>query len=509
MKEITVRENLVHSPMAKIVRAALIATTIVTLLVLAFTWPTKTTETKDLPISISGPSAMVDKVKSTLDEKLPGTFDFVDADSREQAEQQIKERDTYGAIILTDGAAPEVLTASAASTATNNMLTNMATQLTAQTQAVASEAKATALKDGIAKGNKGVAALQSKVDAAQKVVAEGKTKATQASASLETLKPQLAQSQAQLDVAQQQIDALKPAAEGKGDAAKLARTQIDALTKTVDETTPQVANLQKQIDEAQKIVDNGGGDGVKGAQQQLAKLTPQLQKAKGSVAQAQGQLDAMGAQGKMKEATTAKVTNVVELSDDDSTGAGLTVAAFPLVMGGMLGGILMMTLVQGVWARLGASTLYAIMSGLVLTLVLHTWFGFLEGHFNVLWLAFMLSNMATSFFIIGLGSVLGKGAGIALGAITTMFIANPISAASSPWEFILKPWGAIGQHMVPGASAHLLRSLSYFPDANTAPQWWTLVIWALVGLILATIGFVVARKNKHHIAEPHMITQTI
>lgn len=194
---------------------------------------------------------------------------------------------------------------------------------------------------------------------------------------------------------------------------------------------------------------------------------------------------------------------MVELSEDDSTGAGLTVAAFPLVIGGMLGGILMLTLVQGTWSRLAASSLYAVVGGLILTLILHSWFSFLEGNFGLLWLAFIISNMATSFFIIGAGTLLGKDAGIAIGALTTMLIGNPISGASSPWEFIVSPWSAIGQHMVPGASARLLRSLSYFPDASTAGQWTTLIVWALVGLALAGAGYALALKNKGKSAPAH------
>lgn len=48
--------------------------------------------------------------------------------------------------------------------------------------------------------------------------------------------------------------------------------------------------------------------------------------------------------------------------------------------------------------------------------------------------------------------------------------------------------GAIGQYLVPGASNWLLRSISYFPDAPAASQWWTLIAWTLLGLVLTSIG---------------------
>ena len=133
----------------------------------------------------------------------------------------------------------------------------------------------------------------------------------------------------------------------------------------------------------------------------------------------------------MHEKTTAKVTDVVTLSEDDSNGAGLAVSSFPLVMAGMIGGIMMLTLVKGFFSRILTSTIYAALSGLTITLILHTWFGFVQGNFGLLWLAFAVSSMATSFFIIGVGSLLGFGPGMALGAIFTMFLGNPLSGATS------------------------------------------------------------------------------
>lgn len=52
--------------------------------------------------------------------------------------------------------------------------------------------------------------------------------------------------------------------------------------------------------------------------------------------------------------------------------------------------------------------------------------------------------------------------------------------------------------------SRLLLSISYFPDANTAPQWITLLVWCAVGLILALIGYAVAKKNKHK-TEPMVV----
>lgn len=49
-------------------------------------------------------------------------------------------------------------------------------------------------------------------------------------------------------------------------------------------------------------------------------------------------------------------------------------------------------------------------------------------------------------------------------------------------------WGIIGQYMVPGASNALIRSTSYFPDADATRQWWVLGAWTAFGVALALVG---------------------
>ena len=69
-----------------------------------------------------------------------------------------------------------------------------------------------------------------------------------------------------------------------------------------------------------------------------------------------------------------------------------------------------------------------------------------------------------------------------------MLVANPISAAAVPVEFLAEPWGAIGQWFPPGAAATLVRELSYFPAADTTFSWLVLAAWAVGGLLLSMVG---------------------
>ena len=357
-----------RSSWIKVIGTSLLASLIVAVVILAFTWPTKTMEAKNLPVSIAGPAVTVSQFEQSLKDKGIETFELKQASSREEAEQQIKQRETYGAIIFTEGAAPEVLTAPAANAAATQMLNGVATQLNAQIQQKALAAK------------------------------------------------------------------------------------TEALTQAVQA---------------------GGEQG----------------------AQAAAQLEQMKAQAEQASAMTVKTTAVVPLSEGDSSGSGIAISAFPLVIGGILGGALSLTLVNGTWRRFVTATLYAVIAGALTALILNVWFGLIPGDFATLWAAFGATYLATASFMIGLGALLVPAAGLGLGSVVTMFIGNPISGATMPSIFLPGAWGQIGQMMVPGASSTLLRSIAYFPEAATSDQWLVLGSWIAFGLLTGVIGWAVKERR--------------
>ena len=357
-----------RSSWLKVLLTSLQASLIVAVVILAFTWPTKTMEAKNLPVSIAGPEVTVSQFEQSLKDQGIETFDLKQASSREEAEQQIRQRETYGAIIFTEGAAPEVLTAPAANAAATQMLNGVAAQLNAQIQQKALTAK------------------------------------------------------------------------------------TEALTQAVQA---------------------GGEQG----------------------AQAAAQLEQMKAQAEQASAMAVKTTAVVPLSESDSSGTGLAIAAFPLVIGGILGGVLCLNLIKGTWRRFATAILYAVIAGAVSTLILSTWFGFIPGDFASLWAAFAATYLATASFMIGLGALLVPAAGLGLGAVVTMFIGNPISGASMPSAFLPGAWGQIGQMLVPGASSTLLRSIAYFPEVATSDQWLVLGSWIAFGLLAGVIGWALKERR--------------
>lgn len=112
-------EAITPSSWRKVIAIATLTSVIVSIVILAFTWPTKAMEAKNLPVSIAGPEAAVSQFEQGLKDRGVETFEFKQASSREDAERQIKERETYGAIVFTEGAAPEVMTAPAANASAN------------------------------------------------------------------------------------------------------------------------------------------------------------------------------------------------------------------------------------------------------------------------------------------------------------------------------------------------------------------------------------------------------
>lgn len=200
--------------------------------------------------------------------------------------------------------------------------------------------------------------------------------------------------------------------------------------------------------------------------QQLAQLAPVLQEQTGA---------------------PVPVTDVVPLSAGDPRGAILGAITFPLVIGGMIGGVAISLLVVGVWRRVTAVAAYSALGGLAVAGVLQGWVGALQGSYLVNAGIVGLAILAIAGVIVGFVSVVGR-AGIAIGPVLFLLLANPIASAAQPWQMLPAPWGAIGQWMPPGAAAALLRDESYFPEAGTAQLWVALVSWALLGLVLATVG---------------------
>ncbi|WP_280432011.1 hypothetical protein [Nocardia brasiliensis] len=300
--------------------AVVVLTTITSVLLIAFAWPSVRSSVHDVPIAVAGPATAVAQVRTALEQRAPGSFDITDVADTASAEQLIRDRQVYGAIDLSSDT-PQVIIASAASTALAQTLQTMATGL----------------------GPRGNAA------------------------------------------------------------------------------------------------------------------------------------------------TPMAVRDLAALPTEDPRGAGLSAAALPLVMGGLLASVLLTRLVHGTGRRISGALAFAVTGGLAVAGILQFWFGSLSGSYPANTGAVALSIAATSLTVLGLESVFGY-AGIGIGAVIMMLIGNPPSGTATAPEMLPGWSGALGQLLPPGAGGRLLRSTAFFDGRGATPAVTVLVVWATLGAALCLIG---------------------
>lgn len=232
----------------------------------------------------------------------------------------------------------------------------------------------------------------------------------------------------------------------------------------------------------------------------LDPAAPEVLTAGAGQAAATAVVKGLGAQVAAAQGVTPTVTDVVPLSSGDPTGAGLSAMGFPLVLGGIVGGVLVSALVTGATRRLLALGVYAVGAGLLAAVVTGPVLGITAGSFWTDALVLGVAMLGTASVVAGLNALLGT-AGTGIGAAVTMLIANPISGGATPYQFIAGPWGEVGQYFVPGASQSLFREVNYFPTASSLHEWLVLVAWILGGVTLLLTAHV-------RTATPEVLTTT-
>lgn len=188
-----------------------------------------------------------------------------------------------------------------------------------------------------------------------------------------------------------------------------------------------------------------------------------------------------------EESVAPEITEVVDFPRSDPYGAGIAALALPLVMGGILGGIVISMRVRSFARRTTALAVFALTAGTLSALVAHSWLGVLPGAWLSNAAALALTMAGTAFLIVGAHS-LARLPGLIGAVVLTLLVANPLAGVAQPWTFLPAPWGVFGQNMVPGAGNALLRAINYFPDAPTGAMWLVLLLWVLGGLTLAIVG---------------------
>lgn len=112
-------------------------TAALTLVLVAFAWPTSQLKPRHLPVAVAGPAGAADQLAGVLGRALGAdAFDVTSVASRDAAVAAIDNRQVYGAVVVAPTGA-EMLVSSAASPLVAQLLTQLASQLAASSGAAA------------------------------------------------------------------------------------------------------------------------------------------------------------------------------------------------------------------------------------------------------------------------------------------------------------------------------------------------------------------------------------
>ena len=186
-------------------------------------------------------------------------------------------------------------------------------------------------------------------------------------------------------------------------------------------------------------------------------------------------------------------TDVAPLTTKDPSGSAISMLTLPMIFGGMSSAVAFSTVFKKSRHKqiIGAIGV-AILGGLIASATLYFGFGAFEANF---WptTVIMLGIAAISLTVLGLNSLLGF-AGIGLGAVLMLFVANPLSGLATGAAWLPSPWGTLGQYLPLGAAGTAIRSSAFFDGAAMGQPVTVLVCWIVVGLGLAAAGTWRARR---------------
>jgi hypothetical protein len=173
---------------------------------------------------------------------------------------------------------------------------------------------------------------------------------------------------------------------------------------------------------------------------------------------------------------------------------GLASSVLPLVIAGILVGVVGALAASRGLGRAGLVVVGSVLTGLAATALVQGWLDVIGGDWVANAGALSLTVLAIAASLAGLYAVVGK-AGLAIGALTMIFVGNPFSGVGSAPELLPEPAGAIGQLLPPGAGGNLLRSTGFFDGAGGAGHLTVLAAWAVAGLAFLLAAELHARRS--------------
>jgi hypothetical protein len=180
-------------------------------------------------------------------------------------------------------------------------------------------------------------------------------------------------------------------------------------------------------------------------------------------------------------APAVAVEDVVPADPDDPRGAAFGSMVLPLLLAGILTGVIVTLLGRPGLGAIGILVAVASLSGLVTIAVVQWWLGVIEGPWLLNAAVLSLGVLAVGAAVTGLAALIGR-AGIAVMALLMVFVGNPWSGNVSAPELLPKAAGFVGQLLPPGAGGQLLRSTAFFDGAGAGGPLAVLLVWIGLGL---------------------------
>jgi hypothetical protein len=193
-------------------------------------------------------------------------------------------------------------------------------------------------------------------------------------------------------------------------------------------------------------------------------------------------------------APQTEVLDVVPADPDDPRGAAFASMLLPLVVAGIIAGVIVSLLGRPGLKQVGILAATAAAAGLATILMVQGWLDIIEGPWLLNAGVVALAVLAVASVVAGLNALIGP-AGIALGALLMVFVGNPWSGIASAPELLPKAAGFIGQLLPPGAGGNLLRDTAFFDGASSGGQLAVLLVWTALGLGAIMAGAAMQRRR--------------
>jgi hypothetical protein len=175
------------------------------------------------------------------------------------------------------------------------------------------------------------------------------------------------------------------------------------------------------------------------------------------------------------------VEDVVPADPDDPRGAAFSSMVLPLLLAGIVSGVIIIMLGRPGLGAIGILVAVAALTGLVTIAVVQGWLGVIEGPWLLNASVLSLGVLAIAAAVTGLAALIGR-AGIAVMALLMVFVGNPWSGVPSAPELLPETAGFVGQLLPPGAGGQLLRSTAFYDGAGAGGQLAVLLVWIGLGL---------------------------